>query len=169
MKTATWFYLVFFLFCSCLIQAQPIVNLGPDTTVCGNSLMLDAGNTGATFLWNTGATTQNLTATASGTYWVDVTDVSGTTRDSIEVILVAPPNFITQPNDTSVCRGLYRLEASSSAGLIEWRDSMGNVLGYGDTLLYDVQDTSKLYYQARQYEPQSVTVGFQQALVQQVL
>ncbi|WP_052594524.1 PKD domain-containing protein [Aureispira sp. CCB-QB1] len=160
MKTATWFYLVFFLFCSCLIQAQPIVNLGPDTTVCGNSLMLDAGNTGATFLWNTGATTQNLTATASGTYWVDVTDVSGTTRDSIEVILVAPPNFITQPNDTSVCRGLYRLEASSSAGLIEWRDSMGNVLGYGDTLLYDVQDTSKLYYQARQYEPQSVTVGF---------
>ncbi|WMX15763.1 PKD domain-containing protein [Aureispira sp. CCB-E] len=148
MKTATWFYLVFFLFCSCLIQAQPIVNLGPDTTVCGNSLMLDAGNTGATFLWNTGATTQNLMATASGTYWVDVTDVSGTTRDSIEVILVAPPNFITQPNDTTLCGGLINLAASADAGSISWIGSLGSIISLGDNLIYELLDTTTLYYQA---------------------
>jgi PKD repeat protein len=159
MKITTWFYLVFFLLLASFVQAQPVVNLGGDTTVCGNSLTLDAGNTGAAFLWSTGAITQTITVTTSGIYWVDVTDFSGTSRDSIEVVVVNPPTFISTSPDTSICRGLYQLNASSSAGLIEWTDSMGNVLGYGDSILYDVQDTSVVYYQAKLYETSGITIG----------
>jgi PKD repeat protein/urease gamma subunit len=163
MKTTAWFCFVFSLFLSGLLQAQPIVNLGTDTTVCGNNLTLDAGNTGAVFLWSTGAITQTITATNSGIYWVDVTDVSGTTRDSIDVLLVSPPTFITSPVDMSICLGIYELNATSSAGLIEWTDSLGNVLGYGDSILYDVQDTSTIYYQAKIAEPVGIAVGMSSA------
>lgn len=159
MKT-TWFCFVFSLLFSCLIQAQPIVNLGVDTTHCGNSFTLDASNNGATFLWSTGAITQSITVNSSGIYWVDVTDLSGTTRDSIEITLITPPTLVTRSPDTSICQGVYQLNASSSTGLIEWMDSLGNILGYGDSILYNVQDTTTLYYQAKRYEAQNVTVGF---------
>ncbi|KKK63583.1 hypothetical protein LCGC14_2992810, partial [marine sediment metagenome] len=40
---------------------QPMVNLGSDTTLCGEaSVMLDAGNPGATYLWSTGESTQQI-------------------------------------------------------------------------------------------------------------
>ena len=163
MKLTTWFCLVSFLLLSYFVQAQPNVNLGTDTTVCGNSLTLDAGNTGAAFIWSTGATTQTITATTSSIYWVDVTDLSGTTRDSIEVILILQPTYINQPNDTTLCVGLHQLNASSSTGVLEWTDRLGNVLGYGDSILYDLQDTSVVYYQARQYEPSGLAVGLPSA------
>ena len=40
-----------------------IVNLGNDTTICaGNSVVLDAGNPGATYMWSTGETTRTIVA-----------------------------------------------------------------------------------------------------------
>jgi gliding motility-associated-like protein len=39
----------------------PLVNLGSDTALCGNnSLVLDAGNPDATYLWSTGETTREI-------------------------------------------------------------------------------------------------------------
>ena len=39
----------------------PVVNLGGDTALCGNnSLILDAGNPDATYLWSTGETTREI-------------------------------------------------------------------------------------------------------------
>lgn len=39
----------------------PVVNLGPDTALCGNnSLVLDAGNPDATYLWSTGEITREI-------------------------------------------------------------------------------------------------------------
>ncbi|MGQ0829976.1 MAG: T9SS type A sorting domain-containing protein [Bacteroidota bacterium] len=60
------------------INPPPVVNLGNDTIVI-NSLVLNAGNPGATFAWSTGATTQMITVTATGTYSVVVTDIYGCT------------------------------------------------------------------------------------------
>ncbi len=50
------------------------VNLGLDTSFCEQSaLVLDAGYPGASYLWNTGATTQQIAVTnQSGKYWVYV-------------------------------------------------------------------------------------------------
>jgi hypothetical protein len=53
---------------------SPSANLADDTTVCG-SVLLDAGNPGATYLWSTGATTQTINVTTTGTYSVRVSGV----------------------------------------------------------------------------------------------
>ena len=40
---------------------MPVVGLGSDTALCGNnSLVLDAGNPGATYLWSTGEITREI-------------------------------------------------------------------------------------------------------------
>ena len=47
--------------------------LGNDTVKCeGDSIVLDAGNNGATYLWNTGATTKTIKILNPGSYWVRV-------------------------------------------------------------------------------------------------
>jgi hypothetical protein len=63
---------------------SPVVELGADTVICHNStVMLDAGNTGASYLWSTGETTQSIVINAEdydyGNYdfTVQVTNESG--------------------------------------------------------------------------------------------
>jgi PKD repeat protein len=52
----------------------PVANLGNDTSICdGATITLDAGNTGYTYHWNTGATSQTIAAADSGTYTVTTT------------------------------------------------------------------------------------------------
>lgn len=61
------------------------VALGADITVCDiTTVTLDAGP-GGTYLWNTGATTQTIRPSTSGTYWVEYDNGICTTRDSIVV------------------------------------------------------------------------------------
>jgi len=52
---------------------NPVVDIGPDADICEGSL-INAGNPGYSFLWNTGAETQTIYADASDTYWVVVTN-----------------------------------------------------------------------------------------------
>ncbi|WP_461633137.1 T9SS type B sorting domain-containing protein [Labilibaculum euxinus] len=60
------------------IHPNPIVNLGADQQTCsGNTITLDAGNSGSTYLWSTGETTQSITVSTSGNYSVTVTDANG--------------------------------------------------------------------------------------------
>jgi PKD repeat protein len=65
-----------------------LVNLGSSASICGptGTTVLDAGNPGSVFLWSTGATTQQVTVNAVGTYSVTVTDALGcTATDNITV------------------------------------------------------------------------------------
>jgi hypothetical protein len=71
------------------INAAPMIDLGNDTIVAAGAFNLDAGISGATYLWSTGETTQMISVTASGTYYVTVTDMFGcSATDSIEVNLI---------------------------------------------------------------------------------
>ncbi len=69
------------------------VNLGTDKSICpGTSVNLDAGS-GSSYLWNTGASTQTISANAAATFYVDVTDANGCkTRDSINISLLPAPD-----------------------------------------------------------------------------
>jgi hypothetical protein len=69
-----------------------VVSLGADQMIkwTAGSLILDAGNAGATYLWTTGATTQtetfdntNLTNSTVNTVYVDVTDNGCTGTDTL--------------------------------------------------------------------------------------
>jgi hypothetical protein len=50
------------------LYPQPLIHLGPpDTTICiYDTLVLDAGNPGATYLWDHGATSRTIPITATG-------------------------------------------------------------------------------------------------------
>ncbi|MFA6057820.1 MAG: PKD domain-containing protein [Taibaiella sp.] len=57
-----------------IIRPLPVAALGNDTSICnGAQITLDAGNPGYSYLWNTGAISQTITVTDSGTYSVTVT------------------------------------------------------------------------------------------------
>jgi hypothetical protein len=77
-------------------NSGPPVYLGNDTTItCGQQLLLNAGNTGNTYLWSTGATTQTITVNTGGTYIVTVTNPfsgcnsSDTLKVTINTLLTA--------------------------------------------------------------------------------
>jgi hypothetical protein len=72
---------------------SPVTNLGNDTLLCDNQqITLNAGNPGATWLWSTGATTQQITVDSSGTgygtaeIWVKVSFLNGcTASDTVNI------------------------------------------------------------------------------------
>ena len=69
--------------------------------ICGPSTTIDAGTGYSTYLWNTGATSQTISATTAGKYSVTVTNASGcSASDTINVSLVKAD--ILQ-SDQSVC------------------------------------------------------------------
>ncbi len=80
----------------------PTANLGPDQTICGNSTLLSAANNGSYYLWNTGDTTQTINATSTGTYWVQINNLAGTSSDTINVT-IHPLAAISISGDNSIC------------------------------------------------------------------
>lgn len=88
--------------CSALSAVVPVsagplqLNIGNDTVFCEDptaTLVLDAGHAGASYTWNTGAGTQQITATASGKYWVAVDAGPGcVAADTIEVTVNPLPS-----------------------------------------------------------------------------
>jgi hypothetical protein len=65
----------------------PTVNLGPNQVLCnGQSITLNAGNPGATYVWSNGPTTQQVTITSPGLYIAEVTSANGCKgRDTINI------------------------------------------------------------------------------------
>lgn len=60
-----------------VVDTVPVIKM-KDTTYCpGSSVTLDAGNSGASYLWSTGATTRTVSAGSTGTYTVIVTNTYG--------------------------------------------------------------------------------------------
>jgi gliding motility-associated-like protein len=87
----------------------PKVNLGNDTTLCtGNSLILDAGNPGASYIWNGNFDTSNQKQTFvvkdPGKHTVIVSVPGCSSRDTIEVSYKATSKFSLGP-DQLICEG----------------------------------------------------------------
>jgi hypothetical protein len=85
--------------------SNPYLNIGPDSSICpGDTVMLDAlFHNGASYIWNTGATTQTYPATLGGTYSVQITDSAGCQKtDSMTLTIYTPPSLNLGP-DTTVC------------------------------------------------------------------
>jgi uncharacterized protein (TIGR02145 family) len=84
--------------------ASGTVNLGNDRGLCaGETVVLNAGNPGATYRWSTGSTAQSITVTSPGTYSVDVSTSCGTISDQITFY-----NGVFTVNagaDKTACRG----------------------------------------------------------------
>ncbi|MCU0434573.1 MAG: gliding motility-associated C-terminal domain-containing protein [Bacteroidia bacterium] len=68
------------------ITPLPVVNLGADTTLCpDDSIVLNAQNPGAVYLWSNAATTQTISTSTAGNYAVTVTAQNCSASDTISI------------------------------------------------------------------------------------
>jgi hypothetical protein len=67
----------------------PELFLGNDTIIeSGSTVMLDAGNGFASYLWSTGETSQTILASSTGNYWVMAVDLNGcAVTDTLQVLV----------------------------------------------------------------------------------
>jgi gliding motility-associated-like protein len=102
----------------------PSVQLGPDTTLCsGRTLVLDAGNAGATYTWSTGASTRTIPVTQPGTYSVQVSNGFCQRMDAI-VVSFNPSPVEMATHQFHTCLGedqqYVRLDAGNPGSQYEW-------------------------------------------------
>lgn len=102
----------------------PVVNLGNDTSICtGAAITLDAGNTGASFLWSNNVTTQTLNVNAPGTYYVTASMGSCSTSDTIVIGEILLP-VVDLGNDTAICSGTsFTLDAGNAGSNFLWSNN----------------------------------------------
>jgi hypothetical protein len=85
------------------------VNITGDTVLCeGESSVLSAPSGPYTYLWSNNETTQSITVSAGGSYWVQVIGSSscGSGSDTVQVVVSPPPIPVVTPDGTSrICRG----------------------------------------------------------------
>jgi hypothetical protein len=64
---------------------KPAVFLGPDLQVKKPFSRILTADSGYAYTWNTGEKTQRITVRDTGWFWVDATNICGTTRDSLQI------------------------------------------------------------------------------------
>jgi hypothetical protein len=94
------------------------------TTFCqGQSVTLNTNTNGTSFLWSNGATSPNITATATGVYFVTVTNAAGCSTVSNEILVNAQASFtptITAVSTTTVCAGAFATLVASPGSTYAW-------------------------------------------------
>ena len=115
------------------------VNLGSDTCKGIGNITLSAGAIYASYLWNTGASTQTIPVSAAGTYWIRVTNAQGCKAS--DTIVVATGVSINLGPDTCITLGgSILLHAGSGLPSYLWSDaSMNDTLRVSAAGIYWVQ------------------------------
>jgi hypothetical protein len=116
------------------LRNNPVVELGNDTTVCnGVGLLLNAGNQGIEYFWNTGATSQQIVATSAGSYNVFVTNNLGCTKaDTITISMNGELPTIQGINVTNNGSHTFTFTAINPQHVVgfEWDFGDGTPLNY---------------------------------------
>ncbi|MEQ9187668.1 MAG: T9SS type A sorting domain-containing protein [Cryomorphaceae bacterium] len=87
-----------------VVESQtPVVDLGADTIICDTQYVLDAGNAGASFLWSTGAFTQSILISETGTYGVTVTNSEGCEEQEDIYVQMFEPAIVDLGSDFTLC------------------------------------------------------------------
>jgi gliding motility-associated-like protein len=110
-----------------LIQNEPSINLGNDSTLCEEfSTTLNATFPGATYLWQNNSTAPTLTVNQPGVYWVNVSNQCGIDSDTFNLTIQNLP-IIDFTNDTIFCLGeSIILDATTPNASYLWQDNTTN-------------------------------------------
>ncbi len=107
-----------------LLQQQELIfnmgvpkpDLGSDVSLCdASNYFIDSHINPVNYplTWNTGATTQGITVTQSGLYWVEVAGQCSSPRDSIYVTFSSSPSDFSLGPDVDVCNaGQYVIDSN---------------------------------------------------------
>lgn len=89
-----------------IINPLPMIGLGADQNFCeGSSVMLDAGTGFESYLWNTGATSYNISTNEPGEYWVEVTDANSCSNRDTIILTMVPQPLVNLGDDQTFCEG----------------------------------------------------------------
>jgi gliding motility-associated-like protein len=95
-----------------LVTLSPIptatITAGGATTFCSGSSVTLTANAGSTYLWSNGASTQSITVSTSGSYYVSVTNASGCSATSTTTNVTVNPSpiaTVVSNGPTSFCPG----------------------------------------------------------------
>ena len=107
---------------SIVFDSVPIVDLGDDVQICqGNSVSLDAHNSGLDFLWNTGDTNQKMEVFSSGIFGVEAINSNGCIGSDSVFVNINPLPIVRLGNDTVLCSGqIYLLNAENQGANYLW-------------------------------------------------
>lgn len=114
---------------------NPVVALGADFSACVNAT-LDAGNAGASFLWNDNTTAQTLPVTTSGTYSVMVTDSNNCSASDTIAVIINPLPVVALGADTTSCAS-FTIDAQNAGSAYVWSN--------GDTTQMSTVTSSGVY------------------------
>ncbi|MBL0342169.1 MAG: choice-of-anchor L domain-containing protein [Bacteroidetes bacterium] len=89
-----------------LVNANPVPAITGTLSFCqGSNTSINAGAGFASYLWNTGAATQNLNVIAGGTYTVTVTSAAGCSGSTSAVVVANPLPVPVISGTTAFCAG----------------------------------------------------------------
>jgi len=106
---------------SLIVNPIPIVNLGTDQVLCdGQSAVLDATTSGASYLWSDGSTNPTLTVSATGEFWVEVNQNGCVASDTVDFV-VTPQLVVDLGPDITICPGAsVSLDATLAGATYVW-------------------------------------------------
>jgi len=104
------------------IAPLPAANLTDTIAICnGTNAVLNAGNAGATFLWSTGQTTQNISVSTGGPYKVTVTNTHHCSISDTSFVVVNPVPVVNLGADTTICPNMpHTLDAGNTGSTYDW-------------------------------------------------
>ena len=84
---------------------HPAISLGPDLSICAEEeVELTIPDSGGSYLWSTGETTQTISVNQEGEYWGQLTTNCGTVRDTVYVEVIGNPEVAITGN-LAICEG----------------------------------------------------------------
>ena len=118
------------------IYPNPVIDLGGDGGICEGAY-LNAENTGADYLWNTGDTTQTLFISTSGTYYVDVVSDAGCANSDTITLSITP--LPTADFDVITGEGLIAVFTSFATDAVTW------LWDFGDGTISTIENPDHTY------------------------
>jgi hypothetical protein len=111
------------------IISNPIAVINPtgNINLCSGSSTTLTASGGNSYLWSTGATTNQITVSSGGNYFVTVTNSNGCTNSTSKVVtLVSNPIVSINPNGpTTFCSGVSLNLSATGANTYNWSPSTG--------------------------------------------
>jgi len=145
-KTATIRVYTYPAITASISPSSPAICSGSSVTLTASA---SGGDPAYTYLWNTGETTQAITATTPGTYSVTVNDQSACGGVTVPVTVGSYTLVAPTASAASICTGsTATLTATAPGGTYQWYDaaSNGNLLFTGNSFTTPVLTTNTTYY-----------------------
>jgi gliding motility-associated-like protein len=118
----------------------PVVDLGPDVLACvGDTVILEAGISGVSYLWQDGSTGSTFDVQSSGTYIIQVSNACGIDSDTVLVDIHGTPPSPNLGADTTLCEGetLLLISDADAETMIEWLNLTTGVASTGSATVAD--------------------------------